>query len=260
MLPVGVGLEPNLMTPEARRSAQETLSGLRSSGRPGLIDEDRLQRNLLSSQPLCFNLFGYLGAHREALLPWVKGLAREANAVTAVELEWAPSHGTLGGSAFDALIEYERQDGSRGFLGVECKYAENLKKSQRDPAADKYLAVTVPPLWRPGAAAALDRHGLRQLWYNQLLAQIVATSDRYSEGMGVVVACSADTAAREAVATVSGQLSTPAQLRFCAIEDVLDPVPGHDRWKSQFRSRYLDFSPIQHLLAKGDPRRQPPGD
>jgi hypothetical protein len=257
MLPVGVGLEPNLMTPEARTSAQETLSGLRSSGRPGLIDEDRLQRNLLSSQPLCFNLFGHLTAHREALLPWVKTLAPEADAVTAVELEWAPAHGTLGGSAFDAFIEYERHDGCRGFLGVECKYAENLKKSQRNPAADKYLAATVPPRWRPGAVAALDRHGRRQLWYNQLLAQIVAASDQYCEGVSVVVACSADMAAREAVATVSGQLSTQAQLRFCAIEDVLDSVPGHNRWKSQFRSRYIDFSPIQELLAKADPRRQP---
>lgn len=66
MLPEGVGLEPNLMTPEAREAAMDAMARMKKSKQQGIIEPDRLKRNLLSSQPLCFNLFGYLRAFPEA--------------------------------------------------------------------------------------------------------------------------------------------------------------------------------------------------
>ena len=66
MLPDGVGWPPNLMTPEACGAAERALARMKSSAQQGIIAEDRRRRNLLSSQPLCFNLFGYLDSHREA--------------------------------------------------------------------------------------------------------------------------------------------------------------------------------------------------
>src|SRR3954451_21145381 len=58
MLPDDVNLSTNLMWPEAVDAAEKALIALATENRPGLIHEERLRRNLLSSQPLCFNLFG----------------------------------------------------------------------------------------------------------------------------------------------------------------------------------------------------------
>jgi len=42
-------------------------------------------------------------------------------------------------------------------------------------------------------------------------------------------------------------------LRFCAIDDVVDTVEGHDAWKRELRERYTDFTPIQEHLAERSP-------
>lgn len=130
MLPRTVGLGPNLMTAEARLAAERAIARLSRSGGPGIIQEERLRRNMLSSQPLCFNLFGYLSEHPATLLPWVRQLSPDAAEVIEVRLEWAPADKPLGGSAFDAFVEYALSGGRRGFFGIECKYAENLARAQ----------------------------------------------------------------------------------------------------------------------------------
>jgi len=256
MLPLDVGHRPNLMTPEAESSAIQAKRLLHDERRPGLIQDDRLKRNLLSSQPLCFNLFGHLTESQGALLPWVQSLVPAATAVTEVRLEWAPAAGTLGGSAFDAFVEFALDKGNtRGFLGIECKYAEDLKESQRKLAAEKYLKATQAAGWPPGAAPALDVHGLRQLWYNQLLTQVVSKSNSYEVGLGVVVACQADMSAQQAVDEVKTRLTDPETLVFSSLESVVATVKGEDKWRREFNERYLDFTPIQDLLPAGDPRQ-----
>jgi hypothetical protein len=118
--------------------------------------------------------------------------------------------------------------------------------------------VTSKPLWGEGAVESLDVNGLRQFWFNQLLAQSVAADPTYAEGFGVVVACRADRKAKAAAEAVSEQLAEPADLRFSPLEDVVASVPGHDEWKSGFVERYLDFSPIVDLLDENDPRLADP--
>lgn len=240
MLPAGTGLRPNLMTDEAVASAEAAIADLKASKRPGLIQQDRLERNLLSSQPLCFNLFGHLAATPEALLPWVRSLCPAAAQVLDVRLEWAPEHGNTGGSAFDAFVEYVTDSGARGFLGVECKYAENLAQAQPKPAADKYVSETRAGAWIAGASDRLDKPRLRQFWYNQLLAQRVLRDAGFSEGVGVVVACSDDQPAREAVQLVAAELKDRDSFVFSPLEDVVNSVTGHDEWRLAFTERHLD--------------------
>ncbi len=242
MLPSDVDLSINLMWPEAVDAAQNALVALKTEGRPGLIQEERLRRNLLSSQPMCFNLFGYLGAHRHSLLPWARTIQPEAASIEDVRLEWAPATGTLGGSAFDAFVAYRTVGGDHGFIGVEVKYAEDLAAAQRKPASDKYKSPTLTGLWKTGAVERLDKPKLRQFWYNQLLTQVVLSSGDYDEGFSAVVACAADHSAREVTATVAAELAEPAGLRFCSIEDVVASVQGHDDWQARFTDRYLTYA------------------
>lgn len=256
MLPLAVGLGPNLMTEEARLAAERSIARLSRSGGPGMIQQERLRRNLLSSQPLCFNLFGYLGEHPARLLPWVRQQSPNAAEVVEVALEWAPADNTLGGSAFDAFVAYALPGGRRGFIGVECKYAENLAKAQPNPAPEKYKTATNAGPWISGAETLLDNARLRQFWYNQLLTQVVLARPEFDEGIGVVVACAADTSARHVTAEVRDQLTEPESLRFSSLEEVVATVSGHQDWAADFTERYLDFTPIQTLLAPGDPRKK----
>jgi hypothetical protein len=240
MLPVDVGFEPNLMTPEAVAAATTAITSLESEKRPGLIQLDRLKRNLLSSQPMCFNLLGHLSATPDALLQWVQSISARATDVREVRLEWAPAD-SFSRSAFDAFVTYSLPGGAAGFVGVECKYAEDLSKAQPKPAAPKFHDATVTGAWLPKAAPALDKPRLRQFWYNQLLTQRVCATGQYAEGYGVVVAAAADGPARTVTAEVAAQLVDPTELRFCALEDLLDSVSGHEAWRAAFRERYLAF-------------------
>lgn len=257
MLPADVGLDPNLMTAEAVASAESAIDELRQRRAPGIIFEDRLERNLLSSQPLCFNIFGHLRATPDALTAWARTITPQTKRVTDVRLEWAPATGALGGSAFDALVELELTSGDRGFLGIECKYAENLAEAQRKSAREIYVERTRGSEWKEGAAEVLNKNGLRQLWYNQLLTQTVAANDGYSVGLGVVMACTADTKAREATDLVKAQLSDEDALVFSPFEDLVRSVKGHDAWRARVWERYFDFSPIREHLLAADPRRKP---
>src|SRR4051794_12517513 len=55
-LPLDAPKDANFLTLEAAAAAERRLTG--SGG--GLVKGDRLRRFLLSSQPMCFNLFGHL--------------------------------------------------------------------------------------------------------------------------------------------------------------------------------------------------------
>lgn len=244
MLPLDVDLAPNLMTDEAVLAATTAIESLRSEKRPGLIQQERLRRNLLSSQPMCFNLFGHLSSDPKALLPWVRSVSPNAVEVTKVKLEWAPAADVIGGSAFDAFVGYRRNDGRRGFLGIEVKYAEDLAKAHPRPAPDKYRQPTIEGPWQEGAVQRLDQPTLRQFWFNQLLTQVVERRHEYDEAYGVVAACAQDTKARDVVSQVATELLQPDTLRFAALEDIVATVEGHDAWKAAFTERYLTYDAI----------------
>jgi len=78
----------NFLTPAAYRNALDRAIVVRRTG--GTLEEDRLYRNMLSSMPLCFNIFGSLGTH-PAFVRLIQALVdSEASIVGAVSCEWAP--------------------------------------------------------------------------------------------------------------------------------------------------------------------------
>lgn len=66
-LPLDAPLDSNFLSPEVAEAARSRLA----AGGGGLVKEDRLRRFLLSSQPMCFNLFGHFqrADRSDALLP-----------------------------------------------------------------------------------------------------------------------------------------------------------------------------------------------
>lgn len=259
-LPLDAPKDANFLTAEAAMAAERRLK----TGGGGLVKEDRLRRSLLSSQPMCFNLFGHFQdeAKRDALLGWVRGHDPSASSIARVEIEWAPppAEHFRGGSAFDAFVEYETGAGGLGFLAIECKYHEHLPKTDVAKVRGTYRDFTdAYGLWRAGAVDRLDRAGLRQFWLNTLLAQSLLRLGYYVTGKSMIVACAADRSARDACTAVRSELTDSSTLAWEPWETIVESIEGHDEWRTDFVTRYLDFRPVAHLLKDGDPRIAPRG-
>ena len=99
------------------------------------IESDRLFNNLLSSQPMAFNLFCPLKQMHEESPEEATLVIKAAlpdypiHKVTEVDLEFIPEeYMKLTGdkSAMDAIIRFVDTDGQDGFIAIETKYSENL--------------------------------------------------------------------------------------------------------------------------------------
>jgi len=210
-------------------------------------------------------MFGPFVKTPNRLLRWVRTIDEDAADVTGVRFEWAPLRAQHfdGGSAFDAFVTYETGDARRRFIGVECKYAENLASSSITVRDVHRTFTAESALWADGAAERLDAAPLRQFWLNTLLAQSLAErSDEFDAGTTVVVAVSSDASSLQAVTQVRADLLEPDRwLRWVPYETVLAAVDDDDDWRAAFVRRYLDFTPVQHRLPAHDPRAggQAPG-
>lgn len=120
----------NFLSPEIFEVVQRRLS--EGSG----VEPFRVLHNMLSSQPMCFNLLGLLAEDLElATSLWRRVLPDEVMNVTKVRVEYAPEPAGeyLGdATAFDAFVEYSTVDGRNGFCGIETKLTEPFSQREYD--------------------------------------------------------------------------------------------------------------------------------
>lgn len=108
-----------------------------------LINETRLFANLLSSQPLCFNLFGELARDLDLATRVIGAMMPgRIGRVTEILFEHSPVRRdprfTGDRSAFDVFVRYESPSARRGFLAIEVKYHEALN-DKAAPHRPRYL-------------------------------------------------------------------------------------------------------------------------
>lgn len=216
----------------------------------GVAPTEILFRDLLDTQVLMFNLFGEFVSEPDALLPWVRTIDPEAITVPAIRIAWGPDRATR----FDALVEYRtRVKARRRFLALVCTYAENPAAS-KVTVKDKHVDATEQSAhWRPGAARRLNRPQLRPLW----LATLAAQSLEFDAGRVVSMACRSNTDALLATNFVRAELRAPDDALVASSFDALvdSTESWNPQWAAWFRRRYLDFTPVLHLLRPDDPRR-----
>ena len=214
----------NYLTDQIHALAVERAAG---SG----VDAFRCHHNLLSSQPMCFNLFGPLcGEKPNAAL--VDALVAETvdQVLPTTRIEWEAG-GLLGDkTSFDAFIGYRTSDGARRFLGIETKLTEPFSQSDEDPsryaeAFDRYRST-----WASGVT--LERVANKrwfQLFRNHLLVQALADQGAEDHGQGrvAVVYYPVDTLAVGAVQEYRNLLAEPEQ---SFVDLRLDRLLG--RWAS----------------------------
>ncbi len=178
----------NFFSPEIHRVAQERLAENK-----GTVKPYRLMNNMLSSQPMCFNLFGPMVRDLTLATQLMKSILPEIAEVTRVVIEYAPtpeSEYLNDRTAFDAFVEYRRTDGHLSFVGIETKLTERFSPKHYD--RDEYRRWMDKPTsaWRPDAADQVAAVQHNQLWRDHLLAVAMNQhpNSPYTEGKLMLVA------------------------------------------------------------------------
>ena len=190
-----------------------------------LFGEPRIYDNLLSSQPLCFNLFAELQQDLSLATRFFARRCPGVAAVTALRFEHSPGRGerryTDDNSAFDVFVAYDTVAGARAFLGIEVKYHEALG----DPAADhrpRYDELTqTAGWWKPDALPLLRQKPLQQMWRDHLLAASLIDQGDADEGAFVFLAPRDNEACTAATLAYARHLARPETFLAWDLESVV---------------------------------------
>jgi hypothetical protein len=237
------------LTEEVAAYVCERTTGPRQHGSAS-INTDRLRRNLLSSMPLCFNMFGHLNAYPDATARVLgKVLVQKITGIGPIRVEYAPPKARTAlkdATGFDAYVPITTATGN-GFLAIETKDTEPFspKEYYKVPSYDD--ATNDRDGWFiEGCVEKAKQSTTNQLWRNTMLAQL--TEQQYREdgiGAGQVIVLTArdDARAQDAVAGLNRCLTSPHdRLRHILLEDIVRAAlcePDLEYWAHLFAARYL---------------------
>jgi hypothetical protein len=248
----------NFLTKDAARYALERADLVQAAG--GTIDKARLARNMLSSMPMTFSIFGELRASADRGLDVVRAfLDPHAVAVEVMECVWRPAVDLLGDrSALDAVVITAREDGSRHLIAIEVKYTEQFNRTIYN--SDGYRQMHEYSGWfHPGTARPLLGPATNQLWRTSLLAAACVQHKVMGVGSAsVVVMClGEDPDATRALAGLSAALRDPQEhCRIVSLESfvsgVRDGLGPQNGWGDAFAERYLHAPEIYAEMPNED--------
>lgn len=244
----------NFLTDRIRDVVRHDVLGAgRAEGR--LIEQERLLCNLLSSQPLCFNLFGELSLDLELATRVLRAMMPGRIArVTEIRFEHSPGRTdarfTSDRSAFDVFVAYESTSARRAFLGIEVKYHERLsEKAAKHRARYDELADRLGCFCED--RSALKKKPLQQIWRDHLLAGAVLGGGLgYEEGAFVFLYPSANDACARALAAYRAQLTSEATFATWTLEDLV--AAQRDAGApaaAALAERYLDWEVVDRAAA-----------
>ena len=133
----------NFLSAEADAHAVEREAVVKSE--QGALDPVRFRRNMLSSMPMCFNLFGTMRAEPDFLaFSRSSSTRRDRDPGHHLRMGATASIEYLGDrTAFDAIVFYETPTGPPRF-GIETKYTEPFTATEYE--SPRYEKVTGPSL------------------------------------------------------------------------------------------------------------------
>lgn len=224
-----------------------------------IIDRERLWTNLLSSQPLAFNLFGPLKLDPDKANAFFRALFPDyVDRVEGIWFEHSPGRGdpafTADHSAFDVFAPIVTTTGESGFVAIEVKYSETMMEpvAQLKPRYDE-LSTSAQVFTDPNAQA-LRTAPLQQLWREHLLSRAMVENGLYGQGRFVVVHPAQNANCTSAVRAYRQHLvsSEPDVSGFQAItlEECLCTLAaiGDQEAAGALHARYLDFARIDRAI------------
>ena len=236
------------------------------------IEKDRLFNNLLSSQPMAFNLFCPL---RQMLVDSPELATKVIKAalpglpihkVTKVDLEFIPEkHEVLTGdkSAMDAIIKFVDSDGRGGFIAIETKYSENLgtnvaydrdENGQKIPRVKTIEAVKKLRCFKPDIEKQIveGKKGLTQIYRNFLLSEMYGL-DEEIQSYSIILAPNKHPSKDKEFNTLHNELCEEYQhkIKRIDLEDFVNKIISvcPEEYKSvfeRFHDRYLNWDKLKN--------------
>lgn len=225
------------------------------------IDEYRLFNNMLSSQPMAFNLFcPFIQMLEEGKTDIVTGVFKaifpdkHIGKVTEVGLEYL--HTDIKNylndcTAMDAIVRYKDTEGKPAFIAIETKYTDVLGEntSNKERAQDRYREwIKRIGMFKPETETKLlsGEKVITQIYRNFLLTECYGIVEKANRCYSVVLAPALHPTTEKEVASLKDELLPEFQYKISSItlEDfakkALKTCPKGNRYPFwYFRERYL---------------------
>ncbi|KOX60121.1 hypothetical protein ADL19_02825 [Streptomyces purpurogeneiscleroticus] len=178
-------------------------------------DVDRLKTNLLSSQPLVFNLFGPLARDLALATRFVAELfPGTLTTVTDILFEHSPGRSdprfTADRTAYDVVLRGRDATGGRALLCVEIKYSEAGHEPAPPPnPRHAEIARTTPGLFVDPDNPTLTGPACQQLYRQHCLASAMLTAGLADTTTLAFIAPTLNQLAHAAAAAYTRQLTDP---------------------------------------------------
>ena len=247
----------NLMSPAAIEYTRLRVPAVKAA--KGVVEEDRLWRNMLSSQPLAFSIVGELRAHPAAtleLLSEMSGLdlvgydritaADPAWELEGLQAEWAPppAENTDDKSGFDIAAAVRTADDRRMLISIEVKYTDSFSPAKLEPKEHRLLLDEIGI--DADTTKALVGGGCSQFLRSVLLTHSVGRGGKarrapLDSAMAVVLCRDNDATAQKVVDLLrSAQSTVPVMLwGLGSFLDAAARRPELADWADTVHARYL---------------------
>lgn len=220
-----------------------------------LYARPRIFDDLLSSQPLCFNLFAELHHDLDLATALFRTLLpTRVERVTAIRFEHSPGRGdpryTGDRSAHDVFVEYTRGH-QRGFVGIEVKYHEDLSDAAATLKPRYEEVADAMAIFRADRRPLLRTTPLQQIWRDHLLAgSIVGAADGFDEGAFGYLYPRDNLRCDAAVRAYIDCLEDATTFIPWTLEDFVAALRsvGNRPWIEAFHDRYLAFDRVDARL------------
>lgn len=243
----------NFLTPSIYQYAMERLQR-KDIG--GTIEEFRLFHNMLSSQPMAFNLFAPLAQNLDLATMAFRSIYPDIRRVTEIIIEYAPLpvNEYLGDkTAFDVFVAYRNESNQRGFIGIEMKYTETFSPTEYVTTRYQELTNSSSSPFSKGTDL-LKKYN--QLWRNTLLAysMLVHPKSVYQQGHTLLIYMKEDEAVDQMLPGFRDCLKNPQSWikamdvrEFIKVLQKLSLSQDEQKWIDDFTSRYLRFDLVKDL-------------
>lgn len=227
------------------------------------IGEYRIYNNMLSSQPMCFNLFFPIKQLFESKTKTADRILQACfpqlhiERVLSIELEYLPypvDQYLNDRTAFDAMVIYKTTSGKTNILAIETKYVEALGTNRSSDISHQIELVKNSSVFSSDCLAHSEQ-GFSQLGRNFMLAEKYRKVHHFDEAHAVVIAPLENNSSETEIAVFSKLLSEECkhQLFYCSLEKLTEAITEscpktHIQWINEFQTRYLGFDNIKAYI------------
>ncbi|TLX70287.1 hypothetical protein E9993_22435 [Labilibacter sediminis] len=243
----------NFLLPETFAYAK---SRIKNKTKVETIDEYRLFCNMLSSMPMCFNLFHPLMLLKDKNPTAINSIFRELFPllkiayIDHIKLEFIPepiTNYTNDKSAFDAFVQYTDTSDSKGIIAIETKYVEPLGQNIGSNNTLKETVAIKSGLFTNDGIKYIAGD-CNQAYRNLLLTEAYRMVNLYDQSHSIILSPSENNSSLSEINHVKQNLKDvyKNKIAFYPLEDfvntIREVIPETEyHWINEFQIRYLDL-------------------